>query len=93
MISFNLPYLAAGLSSDPLAMMALLGGGKKINPFLMSTLLQCKEKHLECTQPNNLRNEVCGIKEDDSQYSASGRELLPCCTCKKTEETTAPMYT
>ena len=92
MISFNLPYLAAGLSSDPLAMMALLGGGKKINPFLMSTLLQCKEKHLECTQPNNLRNEVCGIKEDDSQYSASGRELLPCCTCKKTEETIAPWY-
>merc|ERR1712183_434946 len=24
-----------GLSSDPLAMMALLGGGKKMNPFLM----------------------------------------------------------
>merc|ERR1712183_315399 len=83
-----------GLSSDPLAMMALLGGGKKLNPFLMSTLLQCKEKHLECTQPNNLRHEVCGIKEDEYQYSGvTGRELLPCCTCKKTEETTAPWYT
>merc|ERR1739838_159180 len=80
-----------GLSSDPLAMMALLGGGKKMNPFLMSTLLQCKEKHPECTQPNNLRNEVCGIKEDNYQYSGvTGRELLPCCTCKKTEETLAP---
>merc|ERR1739838_1225988 len=82
-----------GLSSDPLAMMALLGGGKKMNPFLMSTLLQCKEKHLRCVQPNNLRHEVCGIKEDEYTFSlATNRELLPCCTCKKTVATIADIY-
>merc|ERR1739838_1118 len=44
-----------GFSSDPLTMMAMMGGGKKMNPLLMTTLLQCKEKHLRCVQPNNLR--------------------------------------
>merc|ERR1739838_125025 len=82
-----------GFSSNPLAMMAMLGGGKKMNPFLMSTLLQCKEKHLRCTQPNNLRHEVCGIKEDEFTFSlATNRELLPCCTCKKTVATIADIY-
>merc|ERR1712212_881579 len=82
-----------GLSSNPLAMMAMMGGGKKINPFLMSKLLQCKEGHSECTQPNNARHEVCGIPEDEYHYSqSSGRLLLPCCTCKNTEETIAEMY-
>merc|ERR1719153_1120318 len=54
-----------GLSSNPLAMMAMMGGGKKMNPFLMSKLLQCKEKYTECPQPNNARHEVCGIAEDE----------------------------
>merc|ERR1712183_791557 len=82
-----------GLSSNPLAMMAMMGGGKKMNPFLMSTLLQCTEEHAECTQPNNPRHEVCGLPEDEYHYSqSSGRLLLPCCTCKNTEETTAEMY-
>merc|ERR1712096_216743 len=77
---------SGGLSSNPLAMMAMMGGGKKMNPFLMSKLLQC-------TQPNNPRHEVCGIAEDEYHYSqSSGRLLLPCCTCKKTEETIAEMY-
>ena len=71
-------------------MMAMMGGGKKMNPFLMSKLLQCKEEHAECTQPNNARHEVCGIAEDEYHYSqSSGRLLLPCCTCKNTEETIA----
>merc|ERR1711910_131211 len=82
-----------GLSSNPLAMMAMMGGGKKMNPFLMSKLLQCKGKYSECTQPNNARHEVCGIAEDEYHYSqSSGRLLLPCCTCKNTEETIAEMY-
>jgi len=82
-----------GFSSNPLAMMAMMGGGKKMNPFLMSKLLQCKEEHAECTQPNNARHEVCGIAEDEYHYSqSSGRLLLPCCTCKNTEETEAEMY-
>ena len=88
MVSFNLPYLAAGLSSNPLAMMAMMGGGKKMNPFLMSTLLQCNEEHPRCIQPNNLRNEECGLQDDgDDEYTNSGRKLLPCCTCEKTKET------
>jgi len=80
-----------GLSSDPLAMMALMGGGKKMNPFLMSTLLQCKEEHPKCTQPNNLGHEECGLQDDgDNEITNSGRELLPCCTCEKTVATIAP---
>ena len=85
---FNLSSLAAGLSSDPLTMMAMMGGGKKMNPLLMTTLLQCKEEHLRCVQPNNLRNEECGLQDDgDDEYTNSGRKLLPCCTCEKTKET------
>merc|ERR1711936_622474 len=60
-----------GLSSNPLAMIAMMGGGKKMNPFLMSKLLQCKEEHAECTQPNNPRHEVCGLPEDEYHYSQS----------------------
>ena len=74
-----------GLSSNPAAMMAMMGGGgKKMNPLLMTALMQCKEEHLECVQPNNPRHEECGLGED---VTYSSRELLPCCTCKKTEET------
>merc|ERR1712212_474290 len=94
------------LLSDPTTMMLLMqqddglddnlmlmGGGKKMNPFLMSKLLKCNEEHAECTQPNNARHEVCGIAEDEYHYSqSSGRLLLPCCTCKNTEETIAEMY-
>merc|ERR1739838_940904 len=77
-----------GLSSDPITMMALMGGGKKMNPLLMTTLLKCKEEQPRCVQPNNLRNEECGLKEDeDVEYTNSGRKLLPCCTCEKTAET------
>ena len=71
-------------------MMAMMGGGKKMNPLLMMTLLQCKEEYPRCTQPNNLRHKRCGLKEDQyHHYFSSGKlvELLPCCTCKKTEET------
>jgi len=73
-----------GLSSNPAAMMAMMGGGKKMNPLLMTALMQCKEEHLECVQPNNLRHEECGLGDE---VTYSDRELLPCCTCKKTEET------
>merc|ERR1711936_1014687 len=77
----------SGLSDDPLllmSMMAMMGGGKKMNPLLMTALMQCKEEHLACVQPNNPRHEECGLGED---VTYSSRELLPCCTCKKTEET------
>jgi len=70
-----------GLSSNPLAMMAMMGGGKKMNPFLMSKLLQCKEKHDKCIQPNK-KGFMCGIGVDNR---------YPCCTCPNTKEATYPM--
>ena len=57
-------------------------GGKKMNPFLTSTLLQCKEKHDECIQPNSKKGFLCGTVVVDR---------YPSCTCPKTKEATYPM--
>merc|ERR1712025_271332 len=79
-----------GLSNNPLAMMAMMGGGKKMNPLLMSALLQCKEEHPECTQPNNSLHECCGLG-GEHHLTISGRPKLPCCSCKKTVSTILPV--
>merc|ERR1711970_1370662 len=78
---------SGGFSSNPMAMMAMMG--KKMNPLLLTSLMQCKEQHPRCVQPNNSRHEECGLGDDEWTYS--GRELLPCCTCEKTKETVLPV--
>jgi len=71
-----------------MAMKAMMG--KKINPLLLTTLMQCKEEHARCVQPNNARHEECGLG-DDNAWTNSYRDLLPCCTYEKTKETTLPV--
>merc|ERR1712183_315668 len=84
----------SGLADDNLMLMASMMGNmymnpKKMIPLLMTTLMQCKEEHPRCVQPNNPRHEECGLGDDEWTYS--GRDLLPCCTCEKTKETVLPV--
>merc|ERR1712183_16236 len=80
---------SGGFSSNPMAMMAMMG--KKMNPLLLTSLMQCKEEHSRCVQPNNPRHEECGLGDYDGYWTYSNRDLLPCCTCEKTKETLLPV--
>jgi len=52
----------------------------------------CAEKYPKCTQPNNSRQEECGLGDfytmpRSGQWPMfSAEKRLPCCTCKETKE-------